>query len=139
MFKEMQELLGRTSVIMLTISQEGEKLRVNFVPKAKKDDDASVTPLTLVGTAEELDNEFSKAISTYTSKSQSIAEQMAEYEKAAEAARTAAAKKAEESAKNHQAKGSGKTTPANKGGESTGKAETPVENKEEDFDELFKI
>lgn len=138
MFKEMQEILARTKLITLSLSMDGDKIRVNFMPKAKSDDDASVTPLSLVGTAEELDAEFITAIKKYSEKNQSIAEQMAEYEKEADAARAEAANRAAEAAKKKQ-ESSNTNKVAPKSGTATTKTEKPKADEGVGFDDLFEL
>lgn len=130
MFAEMLSILERTTMVTMTISKEGDQLRVNFIPKAKNEEYASVTPLSLIGTAEELDREITQVLTRYSAKSESIAEQMDRYEKEAEAARADAAKKAEEAQKKRETKAS---TPAR----TATPAKAKPEPAEESFDDLF--
>ena len=69
MFRELMPLLeGRT--LMITLSRVDESaIRVCVVPKRIKDDtgeNALCTPLTVTGTAEELDREFAAQLIGYT-------------------------------------------------------------------------
>jgi len=60
MFKELAPVLRHRAVLMTITSIDDDQIRVNVVPKKLKDDEnrALTTPLTIVGTAEELDAEL---------------------------------------------------------------------------------
>ena len=60
MFKELAPVLRHRAVLMTITSIDDDQIRVNVVPKKLKDDEnnALTTPLTITGTAEELDAEL---------------------------------------------------------------------------------
>jgi PRTRC genetic system protein E len=60
MFKELVPILRHRAVLMTITSIEEDQIRVNVVPKKLKDGDnnALTTPVTVTGTAEELDTEL---------------------------------------------------------------------------------
>jgi PRTRC genetic system protein E len=60
MFKELAPVLRHRAVLMTITFTEDDQIRVNVVPKKLKDDEnkALTTPLTVTGTAEELDAEL---------------------------------------------------------------------------------
>ncbi|HEX4030947.1 MAG TPA: PRTRC system protein E [Terracidiphilus sp.] len=60
MFKELAPVLRHRAVLMTITFAEDDQIRVNVVPKKLKDDEnkALTTPLTITGTAEELDAEL---------------------------------------------------------------------------------
>lgn len=60
MFKELGPVLRHRAVLMTITFAEEDLIRVNVVPKKLKDDEnkALTTPLTITGTAEELDAEL---------------------------------------------------------------------------------
>jgi PRTRC genetic system protein E len=64
MFKELAPVLRHRAVLMTITSTEDDQIRVNLVPKKLKDDEnkALTTPLTVTGTAEELDAELGQAL-----------------------------------------------------------------------------
>ena len=60
MFKELAPVLRHRAVLMTITFAEDDQIRVNVVPKKLKDDEnkALTTPLTITGTADELDAEL---------------------------------------------------------------------------------
>jgi PRTRC genetic system protein E len=60
MFKELAPVLRHRAVLVTITSIADDQIRVNVVPKKLKDDEnnALTTPLTITGTAEELDAEL---------------------------------------------------------------------------------
>ena len=64
MFKELQPVLRDRAVLLTVTLLDADQIRVNIVPKKLKDgdNDALTTPLSVTGTAEELDTELSKTI-----------------------------------------------------------------------------
>jgi PRTRC genetic system protein E len=64
MFKELAPVLRHRAVLMTITSTENDQIRVNVVPKKLKDDEnkALTTPLTVTGTAEELDAELGQTL-----------------------------------------------------------------------------
>ncbi|CDQ09214.1 PRTRC system protein E [Acidithiobacillus ferrivorans] len=95
MFKEIQQVMDDGVALMtITIARENDALRVNFIPKASGEGDLSATPLSLLGTAEELDAGFIEAIRSYRGTRKTIAEQVAQSKSEAEALAKEAAEKA---------------------------------------------
>jgi len=64
MFKELAPVLRHRAVLMTITSTEDDQIRVNVVPKKLKDDEnkALTTPLTVTGTAEELDADLGQTL-----------------------------------------------------------------------------
>ena len=60
MFKELAPYLRQRAVLLTVTHLEGEQIRVNIVPQKVKDGEnaALTTPLTVTGTAEELDRDL---------------------------------------------------------------------------------
>ena len=64
MFKELAPVLRDRAVLLTVTLVEADQIRVNIVPKKLKDgdNDALTTPLSVTGTAEDLDAELSSTI-----------------------------------------------------------------------------
>jgi PRTRC genetic system protein E len=64
MFKELVPVLRDRAVLLTVTLLDEDQIRVNIVPKKLKDgdNDALTTPLSVTGTAEDLDTELSKTI-----------------------------------------------------------------------------
>jgi PRTRC genetic system protein E len=64
MFKELVPVLRDRAVLLTVTLLDDDQIRVNIVPKKLKDgdNDALTTPLSVTGTAEDLDAELSKTI-----------------------------------------------------------------------------
>ena len=64
MFKELAPVLRDRAVLMTVTLVDADQIRVNIVPKKLKDsdNDALTTPLSVTGTAEDLDAELSSTI-----------------------------------------------------------------------------
>jgi PRTRC genetic system protein E len=64
MFKELAPILPHRAVLMTITFTEEDQIRVNVVPKKLKNDEnnALTTPITVTGTAEELDAEFGQTL-----------------------------------------------------------------------------
>ena len=64
MFKELLPVLRDRAVLLTVTLIDEDQIRVNIVPKKLKDgdNDALTTPLSVTGTAEELDTELSSTI-----------------------------------------------------------------------------
>jgi len=64
MFKELVPVLRDRAVLLTVTLVDADQIRVNIVPKKLKDgdNDALTTPLSVTGTAEELDAELSSTI-----------------------------------------------------------------------------
>lgn len=107
MFVELMPLLGERT-IMITVSRVNQNsIRVNFIPSRKKEDEnaALATPLSLSGTAEELDRELGSNLASYVEENlrlqSTLAEAKAEMEAAARAARDQARAKSALNTKKH--------------------------------------
>ena len=64
MFKELVPILRNRAVLMTATALDDDKIRVNVVPKKMKDGDhdALTTPLSVTGTAEELDTQLAATL-----------------------------------------------------------------------------
>ena len=64
MFKELVPILRNRAVLMTATALDDDQIRVNVVPKKMKDGDhdALTTPLSVTGTAEELDTELAATL-----------------------------------------------------------------------------
>jgi PRTRC genetic system protein E len=64
MFKELGPLLRQRTVVMILTRLEDDSIRVNVIPRKlnESDNDALTTPLRVVGTAEDLDNQLPSAL-----------------------------------------------------------------------------
>ena len=64
MFKELGPLLRQRTVVMILTRLEDETIRVNVIPRKlnESENDALTTPLSVSGTAEELDGELPSAL-----------------------------------------------------------------------------
>jgi PRTRC genetic system protein E len=64
MFKELGPLLRQRTVVMILTLLEDETIRVNVIPRKlnESENDAPTTPLSVAGTAEELDAELPSAL-----------------------------------------------------------------------------
>lgn len=108
MFKALQTLLAAcASLSVFLVANDNGTITVTVIPKPKNDgDNASLnTPLTLTGTAEELDAEFAGIMSSYSEKRLSLAEQLAVTETILDAAKKESATKATQGIKKAAAPG----------------------------------
>ena len=117
MFVELMPLLASRSV-MITVARENQTtIRVHVLPKRTKDDEnpALCTPLSYIGTPEELDAELGKHLAAYVECHQqlgsTLAQAKSEMEAAAKAAREEADKKAAERKKKAAEKQDEKSAP----------------------------
>jgi PRTRC genetic system protein E len=64
MFKELSPLLRQRTVVMILTRLEDDSIRVNVIPRKlnESENDALTTPLSVAGTAEELDSELPSAL-----------------------------------------------------------------------------
>ncbi len=64
MFKELGPLLRQRTVVMILTRLEDETIRVNVIPRKlnESENDALTTPLSVAGTAEDLDNQLPAAL-----------------------------------------------------------------------------
>lgn len=69
MFKELAPYLRQRAVLLTVTHLEEDQIRVNIIPKKIKDgeNNALTTPLTVTGTAEELDRELPATIVSFVS------------------------------------------------------------------------
>ena len=67
MFKELVPILRNRAVLMTATALDDDQIRVNVVPKKMKDGDhdALTTPLSVTGTAEELDTQLAATLVGY--------------------------------------------------------------------------
>jgi PRTRC genetic system protein E len=92
MFTELLPLLKERTVMLIIASISDHTLRVNVIPqrKASKENDAAenafTSPLTITGTAEELDREFAQQISGYRASFDRLKSNLGEIESAHAAA-----------------------------------------------------
>jgi PRTRC genetic system protein E len=94
MFKELGPLLRQRTVVMILTRLEDNTIRVNVIPRKlnESENDALTTPLSVAGTAEELDGELPSALVQFVGAHlelrntlESAKEQMAAAAKAAKA------------------------------------------------------
>ena len=101
MFVELLPILAGRTVLITVAKVDDKTLRVNVIPALAKADDnpALSTPLTYIGSPEELDAELGKHLAGYVQTHQQTASTLAE----AKATMEAAAKAAQEEAKRKKA------------------------------------
>jgi len=94
MFKELGPLLRQRTVVMILTRLEDDTIRVNVIPRKlnESENDALTTPLSVAGTAEELDAQLPSALVQFVGAHlelkntlETAKEQMAEAAKAAKA------------------------------------------------------
>ena len=96
MFKELAPVLRHRAVLMTITFIEDDQIRVNVVPKKLKDDEnkALTTPLTVTGTAEELDAELGSTlvdfVASHLQLKNTLKQAKADMEEAAKAAQAEA-------------------------------------------------
>jgi PRTRC genetic system protein E len=96
MFKELAPVLRHRAVLMTITSIEDDQIRVNVVPKKLKDGEhtALTTPLTVTGTAEELDAELGSTlvdfVASHLQLKNTLKQAKADMEEAAKAAQAEA-------------------------------------------------
>ena len=98
MFKELLPLLRQRTVMMTISAVSDAELRVNIIPKQKGESEntALTTPLSVTGSAEELDQELPQAIVEFVAKHLTLKQSL----EATKAEIDAAEKQAKEDAKN---------------------------------------
>ena len=102
MFSELMPLLAQRTVLITVARESDTTLRVNILPKQIKESEnpALTTPLSFVGTPEELDRDFARELAGYVDAHQrlgsTLAEAKAVMEAAAKAAQEEARRKADE-------------------------------------------
>jgi PRTRC genetic system protein E len=99
MFKELAPLLRHRAVLFTVSHVEGDRFRVNVIPKKIIDgeNDALATPVSVTGTVEDLDRELAQTllhfVSSHLELKNSLERAKAEMEEASKAARAEARKK----------------------------------------------
>jgi PRTRC genetic system protein E len=99
MFKELVPLLRQRAVLFTLSHVEGDRFRVNVIPKKIIDgeNDALATPVSVTGTVEDLDRELAQTllhfVSSHLELKNSLEGAKAEMEEASKAARAASRKK----------------------------------------------
>ena len=105
MFTELMPLLAERTVLITVARESDSTIRLNVCPKRTTESDnvALTTPLSFVGTPEELDRDFVKELAAYVDThrqlSSTLAQAKAEMEAAAKAAQEEARRKADEKRK----------------------------------------
>jgi PRTRC genetic system protein E len=105
MFKELLPILRDRAVLLTVTLVDADQIRVNIVPKKLKDgdNDALTTPLSVTGTAEDLDAELSTTIVSFVGShlqmKNTLEKAKAEMDAASKAAQAEARAKAKTSAK----------------------------------------
>jgi len=105
MFTELMPLLAERTVLITVARESDTALRATVIPKrAREGENAALsTPLSFVGTPEELDRDFGRALAEYVDAHQrlgsTLAQAKAEMEAAAKAAQEEAKRKADEKRK----------------------------------------
>ena len=102
MFSELMPLLAERTVLITVARESNTTLRATVIPKrAREGENAALsTPLLFVGTPEELDENFGRALAEYVETHQrvgsTLAQAKAEMEAAAKAAQEEAKRRADE-------------------------------------------
>ncbi len=98
MFQELNNMLvSLTSLTLSLAANPDNTITVTVTPKGAKVSGALDTPLSLTGTAAELDEGFAGILTSYANKRQNLSEQLAATEAILEAAQKEAADKAKKS------------------------------------------
>ena len=97
MFTELMSLLAERTVLITVARESDTTIRLNVCPKrtSESENTALSTPLSFVGTPEELDRDFAKELAAYTDTHRQLGSTLA----LAKATMEAAAKAAQEEAK----------------------------------------
>ena len=99
MFKELAPLVRHRAVLFTVTHVDDDQFRVNVIPKkiADGENDALTTPVSITGTAEDLDSELSRTllhfVSSHLELKNTLERAKAEMEEASKAARAEARKK----------------------------------------------
>src|SRR5215472_9706845 len=105
MFSELMPLLADRTVLITVARESDTTVRATAIPKRAREGDnpALSTPLSFVGTPEELDRDFAKELAAYVDTHRqlgsTLAQAKAEMEAAAKAAQEEAKRKADEKRK----------------------------------------
>ncbi len=98
MFTALQTLLATlASLTVSLVANTDGTITVTVIPKGGKEGNTLDTPLTLTGTAAELDEGFAGILTRYANKRQNLSDQLAATEAILEAAQKEAADKAKKS------------------------------------------
>jgi len=98
MFTELQILLATLASLTVSLAANTDgTITVTVIPKGGKEGNTLDTPLTLTGTAAELDEGFAGILTSYANKRQNLSDQLAATEAILEAAQKEAADKAKKS------------------------------------------
>ena len=97
MFSELMPLLAERTVLITVARESGTSIRATVVPKgtSERENAALSTPLSFVGTPEELDRDFANELASYVDAHRQLGSTLAQ----AKATMEAAAKAAQEEAK----------------------------------------
>jgi PRTRC genetic system protein E len=114
MFAELIPLLEQVDLTLSLHLEDDQQIRIVVLPKrVDAQDDASLfTPLSLVATPAELDEQFADVLQSFAENRKSLVEQLAEANKIAKAAVEAAKDLAKKKADDARAAAAGKTKPA---------------------------
>jgi PRTRC genetic system protein E len=113
MFKELVPILRHRAVLMTLTLVDEDQVRVNIIPKKIKDgeNDALTTPLSMTGTAEELDAELSSTlvgfVGSHLQLKNTLEKAKAEMDAAAKAAQAEVRAKSKNSSKKEPEKNTG--------------------------------
>lgn len=119
MFVELMPLLRERTLMITVACPTPNSIRVNVIPSRKKEDEnaALTTPMTLSGTAEELDRELGNSLVSYVEENlrlqTTLAEAKAEMDAAAKAARELARAKTGQNAKKQEETAAKETASSN--------------------------
>lgn len=98
MFTVLQTLLATLASLTVSLAANTDgTITVTVIPKGGKEGNTLDTPLTLTGTAAELDEGFAGILASYANKRQNLSDQLAATEAILEAAQKEAADKAKKS------------------------------------------
>lgn len=114
MFTELMPLLAERTVL-ITVAQESDStIRLNVCPKRTRESEniALSTPLSFVGTPEELDRDFAKELAAYTDTHRQLGSTLAQAKATMEAAAKAAQEEARRKADEKRKAKSSSPTPA---------------------------
>lgn len=100
MFSELTPLLAERTVLITVAREDDRTIRVNVIPKQVKEGEnaALTTPLTFVGTAEELDRDFARELAGYVETHGQLGSTLAQAKATMDAAAKAAAEEAKRKA-----------------------------------------
>jgi PRTRC genetic system protein E len=113
MFKELVPILRNRAVLMTATALDDDQIRVNVVPKKMKDGDhdALTTPLSVTGTAEELDTQLAATLVGFVASHLQMKNALEKAKSDMDAATKAAQAEARAKAKTPPARLQGKSNP----------------------------